>query len=74
MRLALRDSADIRRLTTFLEELQVAMAQPDNARHVVAIQATPSATPNVIAGPPGTETPPDGEREPPAALAAHVRS
>jgi hypothetical protein len=60
VRLALRDSADIRRLTTFLEELQVAMAQPDNARHVVAIQATPSATPNIIAGPPGTETPPDG--------------
>ena len=60
VRLALRDSADIRRLTTFLEELQAAMTQPDNARHVVAIQATPSATANIIAGPPGTETPPDG--------------
>ena len=60
VRLALRDSADIRRLTTFLEELQAAMTQPDNARHVVAIQATPSAAANIIAGPPGTETPPDG--------------
>ena len=41
-------------MTTFLEELQAAMTQPDNARHVVAIQATPSATANIIAGPPGT--------------------
>jgi len=61
VRLALRDSADIRRLTTFLEELYAAMTQPENARHVVAIQATPSAEANIITGLAGAETPPAGD-------------
>lgn len=66
VRLALRDSADIHRLTTFLKELHAAMRRPENARHVVAIQATPAAVPNVIAGPPGAEKPPaeDGNHLP----------
>jgi hypothetical protein len=66
VRLALRDSADIHRLTTFLEELHAAMRLPENARYIVAIQATPSAVPNVIAGPPGAEKPPaeDGNHLP----------
>ena len=73
VRLALRDSADIRGLTTFLEELQAAMTQPDNARHVVAIQATPSARPTSSPGPPAPDAS-GRQREPPAAVAAHVRS
>ena len=63
IRLALRDSTDIRRLTAFLGEVHTTMQRPENARHVVAVQATPSAVPNIIAGPPGAEQPPAEDRK-----------
>jgi hypothetical protein len=74
IRLALRNSADIRRLTDFLDEIQTKMQAPENARHVVAVQATPSAAPNVIAGPPGDKkSAPDHEKyRPPPVLTSDL--
>jgi hypothetical protein len=60
IRLTLRNSTDIRRLTDFLDEIHATMQEPENARHVVAVQATPSAVANVIAGPAGAAAPPAG--------------
>jgi hypothetical protein len=74
IRLALRNSADIRRLTDFLDEIHATMQLPENARHVVAVQATPSAVPTVIAGPPGDErpAPDDGEHRLPSVLTSDL--
>jgi len=60
IRLTLRNSTDIRRLTDFLDEIHATMQEPENARHVVAVQATPSAVANVVAGPAGAAAPPAG--------------
>jgi hypothetical protein len=67
IRLALRDSTDIRRLTAFLGEVRTTMERPENARVVVAVQATPSAVANIIAGPPGVQRPQadDAKQKPP---------
>jgi hypothetical protein len=69
VRVALRDSTDIRRLTDFLEKLRDALHKSGNPGVVVAVQATPSAVPVVIAGPTGAPSPPpppsDDERRPP---------
>jgi hypothetical protein len=68
IRLALRDSADIRRLTAFLGEVHATMKQAENPGHLVAVQAIPGAVPTVFtgaddeaglpAGQEGTEQPP----------------
>ena len=65
IRVALRDSADIRRLTAFLGEVHTTMQRPENSRCVVAVQATPSAERSIIAGPAGAEQPAteDGKRK-----------
>jgi hypothetical protein len=50
IRLALRDSADIRRLSAFLGAVHTAMQRPENARHLVAVQTIPAARPYMFAG------------------------
>jgi hypothetical protein len=50
VRVALRDSGDIHRLTGFLNEICRAMAKPANARHMVAVQTDPAARLLVVAG------------------------
>jgi hypothetical protein len=50
IRLALRDSADIRLLTAFLGEVHTTMQLPENSQHLVAVQTVPAAKPYIIAG------------------------
>lgn len=50
VRVALRDSGDIHRLTGFLDDIYREMAEPRNARHMVAVQTDPAARLLVIAG------------------------
>ncbi len=47
IRLALRDNADISRLTGFLSAVNAAMSKSENARHVVAVRAVPAVRPRV---------------------------
>src|SRR6266568_3078369 len=54
IRVALRDSDDIRRLTGFMDAVQKEMTQPENCRYVLAVQAVPTAEPRIIKMPAGT--------------------
>jgi len=74
IRLMLRNSADIRRLTDVLDQLQTTMKQPANARHMIVVQATPSAATTVIAGPRSAPEPPaePGSGRPPAVLTSDL--
>jgi hypothetical protein len=56
IRVGLRDSQDIRRLTGFLGTVYKDMRQQENAGHVVAVQAVPAVLPRLIA-PSGTKEP-----------------
>ena len=56
IRVALRDSQDIRRLTEFLGTVYEDMRQPENSGHVVAVQAVPAVSPRLII-PSGTKEP-----------------
>lgn len=49
VRVALRDSHDIRRLSGFLGTLHDRMRKPENARHIIALQAVPAIQPHVLA-------------------------
>jgi hypothetical protein len=53
IRVALRDSDDIRRLTGFMDAVQKEMTQPENCRYVLAMQAVPTAEPRIIKMPAG---------------------
>jgi hypothetical protein len=48
LRVALRDDEDIRRLTEFLYEIYLNIAQPGDTTHVVAVQADPTVAPRAI--------------------------
>jgi hypothetical protein len=48
VRVALRDTGDIRRLTKFLDEVYEAFAEPEYSAHVLAIQTVPTGPPTVI--------------------------
>jgi hypothetical protein len=48
LRVALRDDQDIRRLTEFLYEIYLNIAQPGDTTHVVAVQADPTVLPRTI--------------------------
>jgi hypothetical protein len=47
IRLALRDAADIVRLTGFLDAVNEEMGGSENARHVIAVRAVPTVRPRV---------------------------
>ena len=57
IRLALRDDADIGRLTGFLGAVNAEMARPENARHVIAVRAVPTVRPRVDTEPDAGEAP-----------------
>ncbi len=48
VRLALRDTGDIRRLTEFLDNVYKEFAKPEHSMHVLAVQADPTVRPAVI--------------------------
>jgi hypothetical protein len=48
LRVALRDDGDIRRLTEFLYEIYLKIAQPGGTTHVVAVQVDPTVLPRAI--------------------------
>jgi hypothetical protein len=48
LRVALRDDQDIRRLTEFLYEIYLKIAQPGETTHVVAVQTDPTVLPRAI--------------------------
>jgi hypothetical protein len=55
IRLALRDDADIGRLTGFLGAVNMEMVKPENARHVIAVRAVPTVRPRVDTEPDADE-------------------
>jgi hypothetical protein len=55
IRVAVRDSQDIRRLTRFLDAVYQDMKQQENAGHVSAVQAVPAVPPFLITSPRAAE-------------------
>lgn len=61
IRVALRDSQDIGRLTGFLGAVYADMSGPENAGHMFAVQAVPAVPPRLICAPGSAESQRDGE-------------
>ena len=61
IRVALRDSEDIGRLTRFLGAVYKEMKEQENAGHLFAVQAVPAVPPRLISTAESAEAPWDGE-------------